>query len=287
MKINLCTPTRGKPSYLSEWVGKTLANAVLPGTRIVIGSDDDDPLLDDIRAAFAGDPRVIHSTAPREDSLGAKYNRIAAACPADIYVMGIDDVAIITPGWDRELTRVASLFTDGIGFVYFGREKSGESLPSMIATTARTIEVMGFFCPPYFQFWWNNTWLDQLARLTGRLLYAPIETEYPESYPPSRTDPTIAWWSNVFDQTQSLRLRQAEKLLDACFYDAPWRKEQMRQALPGLLADFHRDGSIVRNPLSGCRRGLTSNDDPMNERGVRARAAASALLAQLLVTNQT
>ena len=76
MKINFCCPTRSKPDILEDFLLETVRNCRLPDTQVVVGIDaDEEPLYE----RFFPHPRLIKSVAPREDSLGAKFNRCAAA----------------------------------------------------------------------------------------------------------------------------------------------------------------------------------------------------------------
>lgn len=267
MKINVCTPTRGKPDHLREFVTESIANSVLDEMRFVIGLDDDDPHHLEALKAVSGQ-KVIHSIAGREDALGAKYNRCAKAYDADIYVMGLDDVAIKTPGWDAMLVAAAGVFPDGIGCVYFGKEPHGESLPSMQAATKRLVELMGFFVVPHYPFWWGNTSLDEIAHMIGRIVVAEdIETRYPTTFDkPQRRD--IAFWGEFFDKTRPWREQIAEKVL--------------REIRKPLLKQFELRNSRVRDPVYAAtvERELSA-DVPLDDRHQRLKQAAEEFLCRM------
>jgi hypothetical protein len=216
MKINVCVPTRGKDRYVLEYPMETIRNATLPGTRVVLGYDADDAAPS--RAQAPADERVIYSVAPREDALGAKYNRCARAYDADLYVLSMDDVSIATPGWDAILARYAAVFKDGIGYLYMGREINGERLPSMIAVTRKVVDLIGF-CQEYTPFWWCNTWMDEVATFIGghgrRIIELPIKTRYPEGELPEPPRRDVNFWANFFDLTRPMRMQQAARLIEA------------------------------------------------------------------------
>lgn len=278
MRINLCTPTRGKRDSVLNFVGESISHSVLDSTRVVLGFDDDIP-----EACLVISDKIAISMAKREDSLGAKYNRCADYYPADLYIMGVDDVAIATPGWDRILAETAEVFTDGIGFIYFGKEPHGEDFPSMIVVTERAVDLIGFFCPPYFPFWWNNTWIDEIAQLCGRIvdlrLTDGIITRYPkdgEWHEPARRD--IIFWAEFFDVTRPLRIETAQRIIAAS--DTPdWRKRQMRDWQPQLLAWLLKRNSSLRDPVYA--EWVAKVKAPLDARHLRLRVNALRLLESL------
>lgn len=274
MRVNLCVPTRGKPDHLVDFVGETIANTVLPDTRVVVGSDDDDCSF--TPKSLADTDRIIWSVAPREDALGAKYNRCAKAYPADVYVMGVDDVAIATPGWDSILAEIAAEATDGIAFIYFGSEPHGEDLPSMIAVTKRVVEIAGF-CPPFFPFWWNNTWVDEIAQMCARVVRAPIETRYPTEFPePARRD--VAYWARFFEATRVLRIEAAHRLMKATD-DSPLRRRQIAGMQPLLLELLQIRGRRLCDEAFAAL--VERVQAPLDDRHRRLRAKAEDLMQTL------
>lgn len=292
MKINLCVPTRGKSDYLARFTAETLANSVLPGTRIVVGFDEDDPTVKDAMKALPWDDKVICSVESREDALGAKYNRCAAVYPADIYIMGVDDVAIATPRWDLILVdAMRRSFKDDIGCVYFGYEPHGECYPSMQAVTHKLVELMGFFVIPHFPYWWGNTTLDEIVQFAGCVVRDDrIETRYPERFPATRKK-DLAFWAWFFDETRILRAAIAENVLTA--RDIPdAHKHLLRVARPALVQEFMHRNSLLRDPRMS-KRILRLDDpavdvvddpnrkEPIDERHARLRDQALRVIESL------
>src|ERR1700688_5001121 len=134
MSLTVCLPTLGRPETLREAVTSLIKTSVLDDTKIVIGFNDDDTT----RNMTEVDKTVI-SIAPREDSLGEKYNRCARAHPADLYVAWADDCITTTQGWDKILTDAAALYPDKCGTIYFG-SREGSPLPIGWAVTHKMVE---------------------------------------------------------------------------------------------------------------------------------------------------
>lgn len=241
MKINVCVPTRGKKQYLAEYLGETLRNIAMPDTLAIVGCDSDDEL-----PPLRPSRHMVLSVEPREDSLGAKYNRCARAYDADLYVLSMDDVAISTKGWDEILAKYAAFFKDGIGYLYIGREIHGERLPSMLAVTRRVVDLIGF-CPEYFPFWWNNTWIDEIATLVQRIVPVPIETRYPLGVLPEPPRRDVNFWAQFFDETRPMRVEQAYTLIQA-MDDGPTAKALLMAMMRPRMRQLALINSNLRDP---------------------------------------
>lgn len=276
MKVNCCIPSRGRHKLVGDCVRQLLATAKLEDTRIVVGLDDDEAVAADTQ--FPGDgERAIYSIEPREDSLGAKYNRCAVASPADIYVLWSDDQTITSPGWDQVLVETAKQFTDGIGVLYFGKVP-GILQPGM-AVTQGFIDQVGYFAPPYFPYWWHDTTIDEIGRLSGRIVNCDITVKMlADLKGASRGVRDIAWWANFFDATRPERIAAADRIIDSG-NDQPYRRTQLRQQRAGMIR-------LLRERESGNRDAVTARDRekyfafdaPADERYARVKATAQRML---------
>ena len=282
MSISLCIPTRGRPGLFREATLEILGNSELSETRVVLGIDTDD--AESIAAAgseeIVRNKQIIVSTASREDSLGAKYNRVAAARPADIYVLWADDAVILTKGWDRTIEDAARLFPDGMGVIYFG-EIPG-ILQTGIAVTHKFAQKMGFFCVPYFPFWWHDTWVDEIARMTDRIVNVNVAAKcLTELKGTSRGVREIAWWGNFFESTRPQRIQAANAIIEEGT-DPPYRKLRLRQIMPDVVTFLSHRNSKCTNPVSAAElEKHYSFDAPADDRYLRVKQAAEGLLASI------
>lgn len=276
MSVSLCIASRGRPAMLADTIHLQLRHAVRADTRIVVALDRDDVLVEGAVLNF--DHRVLSSVAAREDSLGAKYNRCAAQYRADVYALGSDDVVFPTPGWDQKLQDAAELFTDGLGLIYFGKIP-GVFQPG-IAITQRLIDAMGYFCVPYFPYWWHDTWPDEIGHMIGRIVHADVAVECRQGMQgTSRGVRDIAYWARFFDETRPLRRAIAERVI-AQSDDAPWRKRQLRQRMPDMEQALAQRNAGLRDPARAQQlEAHYGFDAPEDERYRRIKANAEALLA--------
>lgn len=246
MTVCVCIASRGRPDELEKTIAETFDRAMAYDTHIALALDDDDP---------AKYPRGDASCrAPREPSLGAKYNRAASnADPAtSLFMIGADDVSPETMGWDERLLGAAAQFGDGIGVVYFGPNTGPFCLPEGYALTKGWIDQVGFFCPPYFPYWWHDTWIDELARMTGRFVWADVQwnkhgatsDKAAGTYRTTRMR-EVCWWAEFFDLTRPMRIETAMRMIEK-LDNPPWLKSQLLSELPGVALALERRNSNLR-----------------------------------------
>lgn len=276
MTVSICIASRGRSELLVKCVQDTLAKAECVDTRIVVALDSDDPW----DAAEQLPEGVVVSVAEREDSLGAKYNRCAAMHPASVYVLWSDDVKFVDKGWDTKLNQAEQSLPDSLGVIYFG------SLPNVfqpgIAVTHRFMDAMGFFCTPYFPYWWHDTWIDEIGNLSGRIVHSDIKVAILQDLKgKSRGVRDVEFWAKFFDETRHMRVEVAEKIL-AESVDYEWRKEQLKHQMPNVIKFLEHRNSLLRDPLQAKRvEAHFSFDAPADERYLRIKAKAVEILSEL------
>src|SRR5216684_1153149 len=127
MSLLITLATRGRPERLIETLRASLPNMARDDTRIVVAIDDDDEATLKAIPNLPRDHRLITDVRPREDALGAKWNRgwlyhgpaeVYSAAPATVYAIMTDYSVWITPHFDQKMLDAARLFPDGIGVVY-------------------------------------------------------------------------------------------------------------------------------------------------------------------------
>lgn len=228
--VCLILASRGRNELLIRTLYDTMRNAVRYDTEVVIVLDDDDPQQLDLKvidADFFFWPRITVVTGPREDTLGAKYNRGYAQAPrAKLYVPFVDTVAIQTPGWDQKLYKAAKQFRDGIGSVYFGTQQNPMTLPQMVCLTRKFIELQGYFMPPYFSFWWHDTWTNEVSTLTRRVTYADIKLSKLPDDKKTRGARDIYFWATCYYELRHERYAAARKIINASDYPE-WMKSSL------------------------------------------------------------
>jgi hypothetical protein len=276
--VCLLIATRGRREQLLKNLGTTLKNATRSDTEVVVILDNDDPVDFSVQS-LDGDywfwPRIKIVSGPRDDTLGGKYNRGFQSAPySDLYVPFVDTVGIETRGWDERLHTAAKEFRDGIGAVFFGEQESPILLPQMVSITRRFIELQGFFLPPYFSFWWHDTWINEVALLTRRINYADIELTPLPADKKTRGAREITFWAQAYYELRHERAEIAERIIRASDFPK-WQKRAILYEMPYWLRQYNeREAQTTRNPQwANAYESQASFDAPADERYNRVRRA--------------
>jgi hypothetical protein len=277
MRLTLCIASRGRPLDLIRTITETDKRIAHPHeTTISVALDkDDESLPADLPVTRS---HLVWSVAAREDSLGAKYNRCAENAKADAYVLGADDNIFITQGWDDLIRYRMVEFSNQFGFVYFGRLDG--TLPTQMAIPSQLVEAQGGLFPTYWPFWFHDTWTDEIAHKTGRILWADIAVEEINDRGKSRGLRDVKFWAELFEVTRPQREALGEALSRQ--FNPGWMNTQLLQRSDILRAFFSNRTIRLRDPATaGHFERRMSFDAPADERYLRIKANAESMLAEM------
>lgn len=187
----------------------------------MIHADADDESM----VGFVPPHGVILDVAPRPDSVGAKWNRMLSF-EASVYLAMVDYRAQSTAGFDLEMLEAASVFEDGIGFIY--QHMANLSFPVFQGMTKRMADLMGGFYTEHFPYWFVDHWIDDIAKMTGRFIYVPGLTETTERPSGTQEMREPALWATLYDVLYTEREEIARRILEASNEPA-WRKDMLRR----------------------------------------------------------
>ncbi len=281
MNLTINLATRGRPDLLAETVRRTLACIESPDTLFLISVDRDDKATVDSLAALPSDKRILPLVMDREDSLGEKYNRALVFGPADVYLPMVDYAPHVTPGFDRKILDAAAVFPDGIGVVY--NRMANASFPEINGVTHRLAEKMGFIYPPWFPYWFVDHWLDEIAKMIGRISWADVKLDRLKR-PGTQDCRDLLFWTVLFDSLHVRRRKCARDIVGgADFKEPPWRKELLLQSGHAKAIQFYstwvNDG-MRRDPKG--YEAMGSKGIPDDERYTRVKGRALELMGELI-----
>jgi hypothetical protein len=259
MKLTIGIATRGRPGMLLETVRETMANVRHPETRLVVIADADDRQTVD--AWKCDDDRVTLCVMERPDSVAEKWNHMVKVQPADVYLHQADDGAHVTHGFDLRILDAASLFPDGIGVIY--GHMANLSFPNTQAFTSRWVALTGGLFVTHFPYWFIDHWVDDVARMVGRIAAADVIVNDRRPGTMERRDPAL--WATLYDALYMERRAMAERIFAAPdFICGEWQKDVLRSTWHLIEERSRALNSIVR--------GMTEIDHTTDERYERIKA---------------
>lgn len=178
-KISLLVPSRLRPHNLHRLI-ESVYLTVHDSTNIefCFYFDEDDiasaQYIDSLnmpdRFKYIVGPRIV---------LSQCWNEAYKLATGDILQHCGDDLIFFTHHWDKIIRDTFNQYEDKIAFV-FGND--GIHYPGSFGTHGfihrKWVEIIGYFVPPYFSSDWNDTWLNDVAKMIGRHVHVQIEHEH-------------------------------------------------------------------------------------------------------------
>lgn len=285
MNLLISLATRGRAAQCFDTIKRSVANWALPTTRMVVQFDADDTSINEAAVPvpvlrLRDEGRIVFNVAPREDTIAEKWNRILAE-PADVYLNAADDDPYVTPGYDAKILDAAARFPDGIGVVY--GHMANASFTGVSAHTAKWCEKLGGIYPTHFPYWFVDHWVDDVAKIVGRISFADVRTDQTKAgVTQEMREPS--WWATWFDAAYLMRRSIAHDLIrDADFASPDWLKQLLFAHHPLIESRSRWVNDNVRNQFAAggsgwAAPGLTLKD----ERYARVKQRALDLLPHLL-----
>jgi hypothetical protein len=275
MKLAINLATRGRALLVMQTIGRTLENIRHPETVFMVSADaDDEATCQALRALIDHGPlgdRLKLSIEPREDTVGAKWNRVLAAVPdADVYMPMCDDGPAITPAFDEKILEAASYWPDRIGVVFNHLENL--SFTGVQAITGRFARLMGYIYPEHFPYWFVDHWLSDVAEMIDRVAFADVRLDCSSNRPPTMEMREPAFWATFYDACHLRRRDQARYIMSQCDATPEWEKSVLRARYP-LIEQYSK---MINDGV----RAMHVTPNPPDDRYRRLKAAAQKLLKE-------
>jgi hypothetical protein len=284
-RIALLLPSRRRPQSLRRAIESIGATAARPeDVVVVVGVDDDDDETLELAAQFRPRVPVLWSRGPRELTLGRLWNRLAAedhGC--DILAMSVDDYVMATPGWDDNYRGAAAIMPSGYGTAW-----PTDSLidnPNFCTApliTRRMMERMGFFVPPWFPFWFHDTWLEEMGAFIACRLPLASQIVAPDGRGETQNLRDLPFWASLFEETRHLRMNLAMEMIDEMYAGHQQLQVSLKFNMIGVAMFYERRNARHADPEYAAM--LTKNQPPASEpseRYLTARREAEEFMLSL------
>jgi hypothetical protein len=189
-----------------------------------------------------------------------------------------DDDPLTGKDADSKLLEAAKAFPDGLGMVY--GHYANLSFPSVMCATAGITERLGCIMPEHFPYWFCDHWMDDIARMIGRIAFADVRTDQSQARPTQECREPF-WWATWYDAAAELRHTIADNISDV-LKDEPWRKKMHKANFPWINMRSRMINDGVR---ANARQLEWMNGQPLSlkdERYQRVKEKAIARVPEML-----
>lgn len=219
--VSVCIASKGRPANLMKMLASLEATAANPEkVTVIVGCNHDDFPTHKALEDYTGrlDLRCAYFM---DKPLGAITDGLARGAKGDVIVSGLtDDQVMITPQWDQIIRNVIPGLTKEYAVGYFETAGVVKGFASTAVVAPRTrdlaVETLKCFNPPWFPFWFADTWWDDVADMAGvksslPIHMAPQATEGPQT----QNLRDVTFWAKLYHAAIPLREKLARALCEA------------------------------------------------------------------------
>lgn len=209
--ISILVPTRSRPEKMLRLVQNV---AGYRNIEVVIGVDEDDPTPFTAEMIPEGaNAKIV--LRPRHETLGAVFNTLASNSRGQWLMAMGDDYVIDTPDWPQIVLNCGKQLPRNAGVMYC-RDPLHPGFPTIFCISRDQYAKLGYFVPPFFPYWFIDTWWDELAELTGIKMEMHIDVSCPDGRGKTQGLRDFPLWLQVFNVTRPMRVKDAIAILDMC-----------------------------------------------------------------------
>ena len=182
--ISLLTPTRGRPSNMLRLCKSVEEMAHDPNNiEIVFYIDIDDNKSEEQfhEICDRGFAVNVYACIGKRIILSETWNKCLEISEGPYYMLCADDIIFRTQNWDNMVLDKFAEYPDKIVLVY-GKDGFDAHVPPLATHPflhKNWIDIIGYFCPPYFVSDYNDRWLTTVAdTIKRRELLPNLLTEH-------------------------------------------------------------------------------------------------------------
>jgi glycosyltransferase involved in cell wall biosynthesis len=209
--VSVLIPERGRPEQLDRLITALIeAAGADENYEIIVQWDDDDEAWRDRTPHEHVRTRYLRR--PRAPTLGEKLNQLAQEARGGIIAWLANDVVMETRGWPARYREAGEKLPNGIGVMY-PRDPLHPDHASYYAMTREMYAGVGIFAPPWFPYWFCDTWWTEVGVLTNTMQEIDADVTTPEGRGKTHALVDLPFWVQFFEDTRPLRLRDAVQLI--------------------------------------------------------------------------
>lgn len=225
--ISLLCPTRQRIENTNRLITSLVTTTVHPErVELLFYIDNDDPAIDSYRKLIAERQEQlgrIEAIYGEPISVSKSWNNIAKIATGNILKMCNDDLVYKTEGWDNILDREVKKYPDEIYCMWFNDMLHRQRMCTFPIISRKWYDTVGYFAPGIFGFFYNDTWVHDIAKRIGRehyidevihehMHFTNRKAEFDETYKRARERGNSADDGRTFNESADKREADANKL---------------------------------------------------------------------------
>ena len=219
MDISVLLPSRGRPEKCLRAI-KSL-RPFGPHVEIVVGLDEDDPTAEQVKRDVADMIGVRAVIAPRHQTLARLCNSLYEISKGKWIFIFPDDYVMVTKGWPGKLLHATEQLPNGIGVPYL-RDVSHPQFATCPVLSRKMIEAAkaimpGGYQPPWFPYWYSDTWWDEIGDMLGVKPELDIDVHLPDGRGSTQNLRDVTFWAELFHASRPMRGQIARALVEMAF----------------------------------------------------------------------
>lgn len=283
--ISVLIPERGRPEMLERCICSLIDKAGGDDRyEIIVAIDDDDPAWRDRRPFDHTRTRYLRR--PRPATLGVKLNDMAREARGGLILWLANDQEMVTRDWPARCREAAAKLPNGIGVAYLQdplhlHHASYWMLTrKMVEAGFRAEEVGTPFAPPWFPYWFCDTWWTEVGVLSGLMVEIDAEVSSPDGRGRSHALVDLPFWVEFFNGTRPLRVRNAIEMAQAAYGADSQQMKEVMLRLESRQRTCVQASEHLSSPAFLKRWGDTAESEP-GPAYADVKAQAQQMLAEI------
>ncbi len=250
--ISILLPTRGRPEYLTNVFGSIEETTKDKNSIDVwVYVDDDDVITrkyinDDLFGNYGFE--ITWFLGKRTRTMGEMMNTLRQKCTTNpgIYTPIPDDYLFITEHWDDIVREAFNSYPDRIALAYAEDPMAGPNQVTFAWVSAEWANVLGRYHTEFFPFWYDDSWLDQVAQMAQRKVKLDIRMEPQGGKGKTNRMRNLLFWQKFFNNTLDDRIQDAKLLVEAIYQKTSYDYEKNVEVAIKLAKSFEAKAKEIR-----------------------------------------
>jgi len=173
IEISILVPTKNRVFNIKKLVDLSLGTAKYPNNIEIIFYVDYDDYNSQNYISSLNSKKIFWITSEKKVLFSDMWNHCYRVSKGKYLMLCGDDVTFETSEWDLIVKNIFKQYNDELVYIvpYDGNANGALGVHGFLSK--KWVDIVGFFTPPYFSYWYADTWIDEISKKIGRFHYAP------------------------------------------------------------------------------------------------------------------